>query len=119
MAKVMVREDPLVAARQHATRNWWQVAAANYRVLISQLVLDECAGGDPVAATERLDAIKEIDLIDSSDDVDMLAEALIAGNAIPSTEPRDAFHIAISAVNGIVGQRQFHKDSPKAWKCLD
>ena len=31
----------------------------------------------------------------------MLAETLIAGNAIPSTELRDAFHIAISAVNGI------------------
>jgi len=48
-----------------------------------------------------LEVVKSLDLIESSDEVDALAAALIAGKAIPAAEPRDAFHIAISAVNGV------------------
>ena len=65
------------------------------------MVLDECGDGDPAAAAERLIEIETIDLLAASDEVDLLAEALIAGEAVPASEPRDAFHIAISAVNGI------------------
>ena len=54
-----------------------------------------------MAADERLDVIKTLTLIDTSEEVDSLADALNSGNAIPVSEPRDAFHIAISAVNGI------------------
>jgi predicted nucleic acid-binding protein len=50
---------------------------------------------------ERLDAIKTLDLLDGTDETDALAAALIAENAVPATEPRDAFHIAIAATNGV------------------
>ena len=96
-----IRRDPFVAARQHVTRNWWRDDAPHYTVFISQLVLDECSDGDSSAAAERLKVVKDVDLIESSDEVDALAAALIAGNAIPVSEPRDAFHIAVSAVNGV------------------
>src|SRR5437879_1030207 len=96
-----IRRDPLIAVRQQATRDWWRDEASKYIVLISQLVLDECSDGDPEAAAERLEVVKNLDLIEVSDEVDALAAALIAGNAVPASEPRDAFHIAISAVNGI------------------
>jgi predicted nucleic acid-binding protein len=96
-----IRRDPLIAARQQATRDWWRDEASKYTVLISQLVLDECSEGDPETAAERLEVVKNLDLIEVSDEVDALAAALIAGNAVPASEPRDAFHIAISAVNGI------------------
>ncbi len=96
-----IRRDPLIAAQQQVTRDWWRDEASKYTVLISQLVLDECSDGDPEAATERLEVVKNLDLIEVSDEVDALAAALIAGNAVPASEPRDAFHIAISAVNGI------------------
>ncbi len=96
-----IHRDPLIAARQQATRDWWRDEASKYTVFVSQLVLDECSDGDAEAAAERLDAVKNLDLLDVSDDVDILAAALITGNAVPASEPRDAFHIAISAVNGI------------------
>ena len=76
--------------------------APNYRGSFSQLVLDKGSAGDPVAAAERFDVIKEIDLNESSNDVDAMADASIAGNGIPASESRDAFYIAISAVNGVV-----------------
>jgi predicted nucleic acid-binding protein len=93
--------DPFVAARQQVSRDWWRNEAKHFAVIISQVVLDECGAGDPTAAAERLEVVDGLDLLESSDDVDALADALIRGKAIPPSEPRDAFHIAIAAVNGV------------------
>ena len=96
-----IHADPIIAARQALTRQWWPIASVQYRLLISQLVLDECAGGDPAAARERLDAVASLALLDVTDAVDELADNLTTNGAIPPSEPRDAFHIAIAAVNGV------------------
>lgn len=93
--------DPVVAARQTTTRTWWASESARYELYVSRLVLDECAGGDPSAAAERLQEIQSIDLLAATTEVDALARSLIAGKAIPATEPRDAFHVAIAAVHGM------------------
>jgi predicted nucleic acid-binding protein len=93
--------DLLVAARQTATRKWWNTAPQTYRLLASELVIDECSGGDPTAANERLTVVSGLELLDTSDAVDDLADELIANGAIPASQPRDAFHIAIAAVNGV------------------
>lgn len=93
--------DPIVSARQQLTRDWWRNHAARYQLFISQLVLDECSAGDYSAAQERLEIIANLDLLDGTTATDSLAAALIASNAIPVTEPRDAFHIAITATNGV------------------
>lgn len=96
-----LRSAPFVAARQQVTREWWLNHAPSFALYISQLVLDECAAGDPTAAAERLDVVEDLDLLESSEDVDALADALISAMPIPASEARDAFHIAISAFNGI------------------
>jgi len=93
--------DAIVSARQQLTREWWQSHSRQYSIFVSQLVLDECGAGDSSAANERLEIIKNLDLIDGTTDTDVLAAALLSANAIPVTEPRDAFHIAIAATNGI------------------
>ena len=76
-------------------------AAKRYRLLASQLVIDECSAGDPTAAQERLVAINGMEMLDTSDAVEDLAEALVLNGAVPAAQPRDAFHIAIAAINGI------------------
>src|SRR6266568_835185 len=81
--------DPLIAARQTATRKWWAMAAQTYRLLASELVIDECSEGDPAAANERLAVISELELLDTSDAVDDLADELIAHGAVPTSQPRD------------------------------
>src|SRR5580704_9912802 len=93
--------DPLIAARQSVTRQWWATAGQTYRLLVSELVIDECSAGDPTAANERLNMIAGIELLDTSDAVEDLADALIANGAMPASQPRDALHIAIAAVNGV------------------
>ena len=93
--------DPLIAARQTVTRKWWATAGEVYRLLASELVIEECTAGDPTAANERMTAIGGVELLDTSDAVEELAAALVAKGAVPAAQPRDAFHIAIAAVNGV------------------
>jgi hypothetical protein len=93
--------DPLVEARRASTRTWWTTRSAHYQLFISQLVLDECSAGDPSAAAERLREIGFIDRLAYLPKAEDLANALMADRAIPASEPRDAFHIAITAVHGV------------------
>ena len=96
-----IHPNPRIAARQNITREWWLIAASNYRLLASAMVISECSDGDASAATERLQVLNGIELLASSEDVDSLAQALIDNHAVPASESRDAFHIAIAAVNGV------------------
>lgn len=96
-----VRRDLRIRARQLASREWWEEAPGWFELLTSDLVVEECAAGDPNAAAERLVLIKETRQLEVTDTARGLAEALIDRGAIPRTEPRDALHIAVAAVNGV------------------
>jgi hypothetical protein len=70
-------------------------------LLVSQLVIDECSAGDAEAAAERLAAIQGIELLQNSAPTESLASLLIQRGAVPASEPRDALHISLAAVNGV------------------
>lgn len=93
--------DPIVAGRQTVTRQWWPTAIVKYRFFVSKVVADECAAGDADAAKERLEVLDSLKFIATSPAVDDLARKLIEGFAVPKTEPRDAVHISLAAVNGL------------------
>lgn len=93
--------DALVNARQIATRHWWSSAKDRYRLYASNLVLAECGAGDSEAANERLGILRNVDLLEINSETGALASLLLTNNAVPATEPRDATHIAVAAINGI------------------
>ena len=64
------------------------------------LFLVRCAAGDPDAARERLEVLDSLEFIATSPSVDELARKLIEEFAVPKTEPRDAVHISLAAING-------------------
>ena len=97
-----IHPDPLMAARQAKTRTWWDSAATRYVLFVSDLVIEECSAGAPDAAQERLDVADDIPLLETPDDeTRSLVDALLDGNAVPRSEPRDATHIAIAAMSGV------------------
>jgi hypothetical protein len=96
-----VLADPVIAGRQMVTRNWWPAATTNYRLFVSRIVADECSAGDADAAAERLVVLDSLEFLAASAEADELAKKLVEGRAIPETEPRDAAHVALAAVNGI------------------
>ncbi|HEY2411954.1 MAG TPA: type II toxin-antitoxin system VapC family toxin [Pirellulaceae bacterium] len=93
--------DPIVAGRQYATRQWWTTIEAKHRPYASQLVADECSAGDPSAAAERLHIVRSIEFLTLTSEAIQLTEQLMAGHAIPSSEPRDAAHVSLAAIHGI------------------
>jgi predicted nucleic acid-binding protein len=93
--------DPTVAGRQTVTREWWPNAIKDYRLFVSRLVADECGAGDAEAAAERLAVLDSLEFLGASAEAVELAEHLISGGAIPTSEPRDAAHISLAATNGI------------------
>ena len=94
------QSDIVVAARQLSSQRWWTVRDG-YKLVVSQIVVDECSAGDTSAASERLDLIAGIPILAVSSEAKQLADHLIHGNGVPASEPRDALHISIAAVNGI------------------
>src|SRR5947207_562323 len=93
--------DLLVAANQQLTRDWWDNHRHKYEPVVSRFVSDECRAGDPTAAQERLDYLTGLPLIEITADVDSLAEALISRVPLPPKAAVDAYHISVSAVNGV------------------
>ena len=90
-----------IAANQQTARDWWENHRPQYDSFISRFVVDECSEGDPAAAQERLAYLEGIPLLEVPDDVNSLAESLIAGVPMPETAGIDALHIGVAAVNGI------------------
>jgi predicted nucleic acid-binding protein len=93
--------DLLRNAWQAATARWWANGLARVRPCISPFVIDEISAGDPVAASERLAAIKGFSVLAATDDVVDLAEYLLLGGGLPAKARYDALHIACAAVHGV------------------
>jgi predicted nucleic acid-binding protein len=92
--------DLVRAAHQQVTREWW-ATRASFELHISQFVLDEAAAGDAVAAAERLEALRDLPLLDVTEDVILLATELVAGGGLPAKARVDALHVAVATVHGM------------------
>jgi hypothetical protein len=91
----------IIAANQQMTHEWWNNHRDGFESYISQVVIDECSQGDPVAAQERLHLLKGIPEVAMNAEARTLAKRLIEFVPFPDKAHTDALHIAISAVNGI------------------
>jgi len=93
--------DLVISAHQEETRELWPRLLSEFESFVSALVYEEAKAGNPEAARRRLDAIKPLPFIQSSDVVEQLANSLVEEGAIPEKCPEDAMHIALAAINGI------------------
>jgi hypothetical protein len=93
--------DVRVLANQQTTLEWWERRRSSFEVYISEFVLTELGLGDSEAAQRRLEAVAGIAELEATEAVRNLGKALIQEGAIPSKAEIDAYHVAISAVNGM------------------
>ncbi len=91
----------VVAGKQEVTRQWWKKRKAKYHLYASQYVLDEASRGDEAAASKRMEALNEIDLLEVDEEVIRLVRVIMTTGLIPSKAETDAGHIAVSARHGI------------------
>src|SRR4029450_442104 len=93
--------DLVTAAHQQVTREWWQTRRGKFELFISQIVVQESGGGDPDAAASRLELLRDIPLLELTDDVTSLAQELVARVPLPENAAVDAVHIALAIVHGM------------------
>ena len=91
--------DLLQLARQELTREWWDNQRQQFNLFTSQLVLDEASDGEHTKASERLQLLADIPLLDLNEPVQTLARRLVSSGILPSVAGRDAFHIAAAGIH--------------------
>jgi hypothetical protein len=89
------------AAHQQITREWWEKRREQFEVFISQVVLRECQAGDPTAASQRLEVLQNLPLLEQTEEATRLAQALLERVPLPDRAAVDALHIAVAAVHGM------------------
>jgi hypothetical protein len=89
--------DPLVAANQQLTHQWWMKQRSNFQVFVSLSVVQEISAGNSEAAEARVELIAGIPRLQVSLEARTLANRLIAVHALPTKAKEDALHIAIAA----------------------
>lgn len=92
--------DVVVAGHQQITREWWD-DRSQYDLYVSSSVVREVGGGDPAAASERLRIIEGIHVLAVGQETGRVAQALLAGGAVPAKAAEDAIHIALAAAHGM------------------
>jgi len=93
--------DLIVAARQEATREWWECRSVKFAAFSSQLVLREAAAGDPEAAMKRLAICQPLAMLPIDANCEALAEQLVSTGAVPPTEQEDALHVALATLSRV------------------
>ncbi len=93
--------DLLQAARQQLTRDWWESRSSDHNLFASQLVLDEIAVGEPEMATRRLELMNGVPLLQSTDEAEELACAIMEAGLLPEKASPDGTHIALATVHAI------------------
>ena len=91
----------LAAARQQVTRDWWDRRRADFELVVSRLVLDECGDGDPDAAAARLAVLVGLPELAQTEAAVLLGQDLLTTLRLPSRATADAFHIATAAIHGV------------------
>ena len=93
--------DVVTLGNQVATREWWREAAGMFELVVSSLVIEESAAGDPEAARTRLAALESVQVVSAGDDATELGRLLVGTRALPAGAAADAAHVAIAVVNGV------------------
>ncbi len=93
--------DLVQAARQQITHDWWNNKRQDYELCISEIVLDEAAAGDTAAAARRLVFLNDLPLLELTESVKSIAQAIMQSGLLPQKATRDAIHIGVSSVHAI------------------
>ena len=93
--------DVVTLAHQQLTREWWDRQRESFELHISELVAFEISRGDPNAARERLEFVRDLPVLRITPEARALADRIFRATTLPDKAAADALHVAIAAVNGM------------------
>ncbi len=92
--------DLVVAANIEITREWWETRRNYFQLYSSQAVIKETSQGDAAIASQRLEIVCDLALLDLNQSVLDLAEQFLGRSNLPAKADVDAVHIAAATVHG-------------------
>jgi predicted nucleic acid-binding protein len=93
--------EPVTKVHQGITREWWDERRNRFDLFISEIVLDEAARGDQIAAAARLAVLEPFPILRVTEEARELAAAILESTALPPKAAADAMHIAVATVNAM------------------
>jgi len=93
--------DIVVAANIEVTKEWWDTRRGDFQLYSSQAVVKETSQGDVVIASQRLEILAHLSLLDLNQAVLDLAEQFLERSNLPAKADIDAVHIAAATVHGM------------------
>ncbi len=93
--------DIVVAANIEVTKEWWNTRRGDFQLYSSQAVVKEISQGDVVIASQRLEILANLSLLDLNQAVLDLAEQFLERSNLPAKADIDAVHIAPATVHGM------------------
>jgi len=93
--------DLVVAANIEMTREWWEMRRNAFQLYSSQAVVKETSQGDTEIASQRLEIVRNLVLLDLNQSVLDLAEQFLERSSLPAKANVDAIHIAAATVHGM------------------
>ncbi|BAG04679.1 hypothetical protein MAE_48570 [Microcystis aeruginosa NIES-843] len=90
-----------MAANIEITREWWNTRRGDFQLYSSQAVVKETSQGDVAIASQRLEILGNLSLLDLNQNVLDLAERFLERSNLPTKADVDAVHIAVATVHGM------------------
>ncbi len=89
----------ILMANWEITRRWWDARRSQFTLYISQVVLDEAGQGDAEIASERLEILQNISVLELTEAVQDLEIQFLNKSNLPAKASDDAIHIAAATVH--------------------
>ena len=93
--------DPVVAAHQQMTHEWWRDAREHFDMYVSEAVLTEIRLGDPEAAARRLAVVEGLPVAEINDEVRHLVHIYAQRLGLAARAQADLPHIAFAVAYGM------------------
>ena len=93
--------DLIIAGHQRLTLDWWDRELPKFNAVVSPIVLDEVARGDPGAPAERLKVTARMKLLPVDQAVRQLAARYLGELGFPEIAKVDALHLAVAAFHAV------------------
>ncbi len=94
-------QNLIVAAHQQITSNWWRNRRSDFELFASELVFQEAGTGDKEMIQQRLEMLKALSRLETTEAALFLAEALVKQGPLPQKAAEDALHIAVAVEIGM------------------
>jgi hypothetical protein len=92
--------DLVLAAHQQVTRDWWREDRTKFVCITSDEVLREASLGEPAMSALRMEALRELPVIQTGPEMRELAQGILDAGILPESALSDMLHVVAAAVSG-------------------